>query len=61
MNTSPRRDPEVFDSKEEDEIADIASAKQLGEFRSPSHDDQSVYGKTITRILFAIFFWVPGN
>ncbi|XP_028802157.1 probable ubiquitin-like-specific protease 2B [Neltuma alba] len=42
MNESPRRDHGVFDFKEEDEIADMATEKQLNKFNNSSLGDQSV-------------------
>ncbi|KAF7817030.1 putative ubiquitin-like-specific protease 2B [Senna tora] len=42
MNKSPRGDLGVFDFKEDDEIADMASEKQSNKFKSSTFDDQSV-------------------
>ncbi|XP_054788715.1 probable ubiquitin-like-specific protease 2B isoform X2 [Prosopis cineraria] len=42
MNKSPRGDHGVFDFKEEDEIAGMATEKQLNKFSNSTLDDQSV-------------------
>ncbi|KAI4337600.1 hypothetical protein L6164_015995 [Bauhinia variegata] len=43
MTTSPSRDLQVFDFKEEEEVVDLASGKHLEKFKTPSSDDQSTF------------------
>ncbi|KAI4307493.1 hypothetical protein L6164_030672 [Bauhinia variegata] len=43
MTTSPRRDLQVLDFKEEDEDVDLASGQRLEELKSPDPDDQSTF------------------